>query len=83
MTCMTASIFVLDNDTDPEGNTPLSVLSVTQGTKGSSSVRGAGAYVRYTAGNLTGADPLTYTVKDSLGATSTGTINITVTPGQC
>lgn len=79
---MTATIFALGNDTDPEGNTPLVLLAVTQGSKGTASVR-AGTYVRYIPSGPTGIDLLTYTVRDSLGATSTGTITVTVEIGQC
>lgn len=71
----TATIMVLDNDSDIEGNVPLSVVSVTQGSKGSSVVV-IGDSVSYTAGKRSGNDTFTYTVKDSLGATSTATVSI-------
>lgn len=76
------NIMVLNNDSDPEGNTPLYVLAVTQGTKGTASVR-SGRYVQYAPNGQTGTDMLTYTVRDSLGASSTGTITITIEIGQC
>lgn len=82
MKCSMATIMVLANDSDPEGNTPLYVLGVTQGTKGTVSVRG-GTYLRYIPNGQTGTDLLTYTVRDSLGASSTGTVAVTVEIGQC
>lgn len=82
MACYPTQIPVLANDSDPEGNIPLSVLAVTQGTKGTASV-GVRGRVAYTPGNQTGTDVLTYTVGDSLGATSTATLTITITVGQC
>jgi hypothetical protein len=39
--------------------------------------------VQYEAFDSTGTDPLTYTVQDSLGASSTGTLTVTVTSGVC
>jgi hypothetical protein len=80
MTCMSTSINAIANDTDPEGNIPLALVSVTQGAKGTARVLRS---VYYTAGSQTGTDVLTYTVRDSLGAASTGTITITITAGQC
>lgn len=80
MACMSTRIDVIANDTDPEGNIPLMLMSITQGTKGSATALRS---VYYTAGSQTGIDVLTYTVRDSLGASSTGTLTVTVTPGQC
>jgi len=77
--CRTATIAVLANDTDPEGNLPLVLLSVSAGTKGTSALSGSSVY--YESTNLGGLEALTYTVRDSLGATSTGTLNITISGG--
>jgi hypothetical protein len=77
--CRIATIAVLANDTDPEGNLPLVLLSVSAGTKGLSYL--SGNSVGYESTNLGGLEALTYTVRDSLGATSTGTLNITVSGG--
>ncbi|MGZ8287289.1 MAG: Ig-like domain-containing protein [Allosphingosinicella sp.] len=82
MACIPTNIPVLTNDTDPDGNVPLTLLAVTQGTKGTASV-GLREKVAYTPGNQTGTDVLTYTVRDSLGASATGTLTLTITVGQC
>lgn len=67
---------VLSNDYDPDGNVPLSLVSVS-----------AGAYVINSTtvqidsewpGNLV----FSYVVADSLGATATGTVSVTVTGTQ-
>lgn len=69
------------NDSDPEGNVPLVLLSVVNSNPslGSPSVWSAST-VRYEAdiSGVTGSDTVTYTVRDSLGATATGTLSVTV-----
>jgi YD repeat-containing protein len=69
------------NDSDPEGNVPLVLLSVvnTNPSVGAPSVVSAST-VRYEAdiSGGTGSDTVTYTVRDSLGATATGTLSVTV-----
>lgn len=71
----TVAVNVLTNDSDIDGDT-LSILSVTQGTKGK--VVNNGNSVSYTAGNKQGSDSFTYTVKDSQGMTSTATISVAI-----
>jgi hypothetical protein len=75
---------VVLNDTDPEGNYPLSVLSVSySGTRGSASV-GSSTSVVFESNGTSGIASIAYTVGDSLGATATGNLNVTVsTTGQC
>lgn len=80
--CGTGSGNVLANDTDPEGHYPLALVSVTQGNKGVATIVGS-TTIQFEAGFATGGSTLTYTVRDSLGATSTGTLNVTVTSGTC
>lgn len=78
--CTITSINVLANDSDPEGNLPLVLLSVSAGTIGSAYVW-QGAVIYYESTITPGSESLTYTVRDSLGATSNGTLNITVAGG--
>ena len=80
--CPTGTKNVLANDSDPEGHYPLSLVSVTQGNKGAATIISS-TTIQFDAGFATGGSALTYTVQDSLGATSTGTLNITVTSGTC
>lgn len=78
--CTITAIQVLANDSDPEGNLPLVLLSVSAGTIGTSWTWN-GTTVYYESTITPGAESLTYTVRDSLGATSNGTLNITVSGG--
>lgn len=80
--CTSGSKNVLFNDTDPEGNYPLALVSVSGGTRGSATILSA-TTIGYDAGDLTGSDAIAYTVADSLGATATGTLTITVQSGIC
>ncbi len=80
--CATGSKNVVANDSDPEGNLPLALVDVSPGIRGSATVLDAST-VQYEAFDSTGTDPLTYTVQDSLGASSTGTLTVTVTSGVC
>jgi hypothetical protein len=76
-------LYVLANDSDPEGNLPLEIVSVSEGGKGTAFLVGT-SYITYDAYSMTGTETLTYQVRDSLGAISTGTIFITVTDsGAC
>lgn len=72
-------INVLANDTDPEGNLPLTVASVTQPTRGTVTNNSTG--VTYTPpATFTGAftTTFTYLVQDSFGAVSTAPATVTV-----
>lgn len=78
------TINVLANDTDPEGNLPLTVANVSQPAAGRGTVTTDGATVTYTPpATVTTAFPATFTyvVRDSIGATSTpGTVTVNVSP---
>ena len=70
---------LLSNDSDPEGNT-LSVTSVGSAVNGSVSLSEDKATVTYIHdGSETTSGSFTYTISDG-SATSTATVNITVTP---
>lgn len=76
-----AVIKVLDNDTDPDGDT-LSLDQVTNGSKGTTTkVRdrnGKLNWVRYTAyGNASGTDVFYYGVPDGRGGNGSGKVTIT------
>lgn len=72
------AIDVLANDSDIESN-PLSVISVTQGSKGIVTFTAAG--VTYTPNaDANGSDSFTYTISDGQGGTATATVNVTITP---
>ncbi|HEX6374537.1 MAG TPA: Ig-like domain-containing protein [Allosphingosinicella sp.] len=80
--CSSATKNVTANDTDPEGHYPLVLLSAVSNGKGAASVASS-SEVLFEAFGLTGSTSVTYTVRDSLGASSTGTLNITITSGVC
>ena len=77
------SISVLTNDTDVdianEGDTIL-ILSAGNGANGTVSVASDKKSLTYTPNlNFNGTDSFTYTITDLAGATSTATVNMTVT----
>ncbi|WP_435652762.1 Ig-like domain-containing protein [Pseudomonas putida] len=78
------TINVLANDTDPEGNVPLSVTNITQPATGRGTVSTDGTTVTYTPpATVTTAftTTFTYQARDSLGGLSTpGTVTVNVSP---
>ena len=78
--CMYASVNVVANDTDPDGDYPLTVIAVTSSSLAQTYVESATS-IGVTAYGTLGTSAVTYTVKDSRGATSTGQLSITVTNG--
>lgn len=74
---------VLTNDTDPEGNVPLSVTNLTQPAVGRGTVTSNGTTVTYTPPATITAPftaTFTYQAADSFGALSTpATVNVSVT----
>ena len=80
--CATGTKDVVDNDTDPEGNYPLSLVSVTQSNMGAATIVD-GRTIQFEANFATGDSSVTYRVRDSLGATSTGTLHVQITAGGC
>lgn len=77
--CTTVTYNVTANDTDPEGNYPLVVTAVT----GVGFSVYSSSEVQFTSTQGTGNKVGTYTVRDSLGATSTATLTVTVSGGIC
>ena len=70
-----ATISVLANDTDPDGN-KLTVKSSTAGTYGTTTVQADGT-VLYTPGtNFKGTDSFTYTISDPAGLTSSASVSV-------
>jgi hypothetical protein len=76
--CTTQTYAVLQNDSDADGDTPLSLVSVTG--LGFSVV---GNMVEFTSTSGTGAKASTYTVQDTRGASSSATLTVTVSGGVC
>ncbi len=71
-----ASIQVLANDSDPDGDT-LTLVSVTTPQHGTAVIQ-SGA-IRYTSlADYHGSDAFSYTISDGHGATATGNVSVTV-----
>ena len=73
-------IAVLANDSDVDTNDTITLVGVTQGTKGGTATKNANGTVTFKPKNgFTGTDTFTYTIRDSQGVTATGTVTVTVT----
>ncbi|MFW5450282.1 MAG: Ig-like domain-containing protein [Methylophagaceae bacterium] len=72
----TVVIDVLTNDSDPEG-ADLSIVSATNGSKGSSSINIDGTITYTVTGNKRGGDSFSYIVSDG-ELTSIGTVNVSI-----
>ncbi len=69
---------VLANDSDPDGD-PLQVISVAQGSRGTTSFDPNGAVTYTPNAGFTGSDSFTYVISDGIGANATATVSVTVT----
>ena len=73
---------VVANDVDPEGNTPLTLVSITASNSGLGEASiSSPTTIRYHAFGAPGGDQITYTVQDSLGAVSTEILDINIVDG--
>ncbi len=73
---------VVANDTDPDGDYPLSLISVDyNGDRGFAYAMGD-TFIVFEAGGTIGTAAIGYTVSDSRGATATGTYTVTVTSSR-
>lgn len=78
--CLTATKNVTANDTDPDGDLPLTVTAVQTSTLADVYIVDAST-IGVTGYGTAGSQAVTYTIRDSRGATATGTLNISVTSG--
>jgi VCBS repeat-containing protein len=73
-------IAVLANDSDVDIGDTITLVSVTQGTKGGTVTKNANGTVTFKPKNgFTGTDTFTYTISDGHGGTATATVTVTVT----
>jgi hypothetical protein len=80
--CAAKTFAVLSNDYDPDGNTPLALVSVSGGgLRGTPSIQGTS--ILFTPEGITGTAVVNYTMRDSLGATASSTLTISITSGTC
>lgn len=75
--CTTRAYDVVANDADPDGNYPLTLVSVT----GIGFVLASPTTIEFSA--LSNGRTGTYTVRDSLGATATATLTVSLAGGTC
>lgn len=73
----TKIVNVLANDSDPDGHTPLSLVSVTPGSTTDASIYSSTSLT--VTGWVRGTEYIYYVVRDSLGATATGRLTYTTT----
>lgn len=76
----TGSVYVIGNDTDPDGDVIYLTGIASNPAHGTATFNSNGTVSYTPAANYNGSDSFTYQVTDSHGATSTGTVNVTVTP---
>lgn len=76
------AVYVLSNDSDPEGNTPLVLKSVTRNSGNASANVTSGTYLSVTTDSAA-TSVFTYTVADSLGSTSTATLTVKTNTSGC
>jgi len=80
--CKTKNVVVTSNDTDPEGNLPLAVTAAS-GNGSMDAVVVNGTTIQIISSSDTGSQSANYTVRDSLGASSSGTVTVNVSGGVC
>ena len=68
---------MLANDTDPEGNFPLTLVSIGEALYGTAFIVGPSDIYFMSTGGL-GQAIITYTVSDSLGAIAEGTLTVDI-----
>ena len=81
LTSLTANLTA--NDSDPEDNLPLVLLSIMNISGSASASVVSASSVRVNLGPQGDSSSFTYTVRDSLGATSTGTLGASSYPTGC
>jgi YD repeat-containing protein len=84
--CGSVTTNVVANDTDPENNTPLALVSVSYaGLRGEATMASSTSVTFVSNGaGVPGSAAIAYTVRDSLGATSNGTFTVSISAtGQC
>ncbi|GAA4779524.1 hypothetical protein GCM10023219_29270 [Stakelama sediminis] len=72
-------INLIANDSDPDGNTPLTLKSIVKTSGISTASVSNSSTAQVVAGNSQSISKFTYTVADSLGKTATGTLTVTAT----
>lgn len=77
-TCQNRTINVVANDTDPEGNLPLALVSIVHNDGMGNAYISGTTSIQFQSFGAAGPAGVIYTVRDSLGATSTGALDIVI-----
>jgi hypothetical protein len=77
---VSTTVNVTANDTDPNGDYPLTVIAISDPS--GSAYLASGTTIGW-SGNSAGTYPVQYTVSDSRGATSVGTLTVKVRLSGC
>lgn len=80
--CTIKTVVVTSNDTDPDGDYPISVVSAS-GTGDVTAYVASSNSITIESGPTAGAKSITYTISDSRGATASGNVGVTVSTGVC
>lgn len=74
--CLAKTFAVLANDSDPDGNLPLALVSVSyDGLRGTASI--SGTSILFEPNDIIGSATVTYVMRDSLSATDSASLTIT------
>lgn len=79
--CESRFVNVVANDTDPDGDYPLTLVAVGTSSKGDVWIS-SGSDIGFSAYGSTGGTVISYTVQDSRGAQSNGTLGMQVLNGS-
>ena len=79
--CSWKMVDLVSNDTDPEGNYPLTLVSASG--VGVTVTVASDTSIEIESGASAGTKSISYVVADSLGATANGTASVNVSGGTC
>jgi hypothetical protein len=73
---------VVANDSDPDGNYPLTLVGIQSVSLGGASVENANS-IRFASGSQSGTARVVYIISDDAGGIATGTLSVRVTGSGC
>jgi hypothetical protein len=80
--CSVKTVVVTSNDTDPDGDYPLTLISASGSGDMIAYVTSSNA-ITIESGETSGAKSIVYSISDSRGATASGNVGVTVSNGVC
>lgn len=76
--CLSVTVNLIANDSDPDGDTPLEIVAVGSSSMGQTAIASSSS-ITFAAYGSSGSTNFTYTVRDTRGAESTGYVGVTIT----